>query len=57
MSPRLMLIRNKLLSLAAALLLFLGFADLVRGGATLAPILLAAAYLVLVPLSLWPRDT
>jgi hypothetical protein len=34
--------------------LLVGFIDLARGGVTLAPALLVAGYLVLVPLSLWP---
>ena len=39
----------------AALALLLGFADLARGGVVLAPILLATAYLVLVPAALLRR--
>ena len=41
--------RVGLLRLAAAAVLALGYIDLVRGGTTLAPLLLAAAYLVLIP--------
>ena len=44
--------RERLLMFATAGVLLLGFADLARGGATLAPILLVVGYLVLVPLSL-----
>src|SRR5947208_839969 len=51
---RFVLTRDRLLALSAAVVLLLGFADLARGGVTLAPILLVAGYLVLVPLSLWP---
>ena len=47
--------RNTILSVAAAVLLLLGFADLVRGGETLAPILLVVGYVVLVPLALIAR--
>ena len=39
----------------AALALLLGFVDLVRGGMVLAPLLLAAAYLVLLPTALLRR--
>ena len=46
--------RDRSLAFAATLLLLLGFADLARGGVTLAAALLVAGYLVLVPLSLWP---
>src|SRR5690242_18097775 len=53
MTNRLARRRNGLLWFAGAGLLLLGFADLVRGGATLASILLVVGYLVLVPLSLW----
>ncbi|MFL5613567.1 MAG: hypothetical protein ACJ796_07905 [Gemmatimonadaceae bacterium] len=54
MMIRVVLTRDRLLALSAGLALFLGFADLARGGVTLAPVLLVAGYLVLVPLSLWP---
>ena len=54
MMIRFVLTRNRLLALSAAVVLLLGFADLARGGVTLAPVLLVAGYLVLVPLSLWP---
>jgi hypothetical protein len=37
---------------AAALALLLGFADLARGGETIAPILLVLAYCVLIPLAI-----
>ena len=36
----------------AALTLWLGYADLVRGGVTVAPILLVIGYCVLVPLAI-----
>lgn len=36
----------------AALVLAAGYADLARGGVTLAPILLVAGYVVLVPLAI-----
>ena len=39
----------RLLTLAA---LVLGYADLARGGVTLAPLMLVAAYVVLVPVAL-----
>ena len=45
--------RDKTLSVTAVAVLLIGFADLSRGGTTLAPILLVAGYLVLLPLSLW----
>lgn len=38
-----------------AIVLALGFVDLVRGGTVLAPLLLASAYLVLVPAALLRR--
>jgi len=37
---------------AAAAALILGYADLVRGGLTLAPVLLVLGYAVLVPLAI-----
>jgi hypothetical protein len=37
---------------AAILALVLGYADLIRGGETLAPILLVIGYCVLVPLAI-----
>ena len=40
---------------AAALALLLGFLDLARGGIVLAPLLLSAAYLVLLPAALLRR--
>jgi hypothetical protein len=36
----------------ALLVILLGFADLARGGETVAPILLAVGYCVLVPLAI-----
>ena len=39
----------------AILSLLLGYADLVRGGITLAPILLVLGYCVLVPLAILKR--
>ena len=36
----------------AALVLLVGFADLARGGETVAPILLAIGYCVLVPIAI-----
>ena len=47
--------RHKTLSIAAATTLLIGFADLARGGTTLAPIMLVVGYFVLLPLSLWFR--
>jgi hypothetical protein len=38
--------------LAAAVVLIAGYVDLVRGGVTLAPILLVVGYCVLVPLAI-----
>lgn len=38
--------------LRAAFILLAGYVDLARGGLTLAPLLLATGYLVLVPLAL-----
>jgi hypothetical protein len=40
---------------AAAVTLLAGFADLARGGETLAPILLIIGYCVLVPLAILKR--
>jgi hypothetical protein len=37
---------------AAAIALALGYADLVRGGITAAPVLLVAGYVLLVPLAI-----
>lgn len=37
---------------AAAVTLVLGFADLWRGGETLAPILLVIAYVILIPIAI-----
>ncbi len=36
----------------AALVIFAGFADLARGGETIAPILLAIGYCVLIPMAI-----
>lgn len=44
--------RMPLLWLAAALTLLAGYADLWRGGETIAPILLVVGYCVLVPLAI-----
>ena len=44
--------RAVVLRAAAALVIALGYADLVRGGTVLAPLALVIGYLVLVPLSL-----
>jgi hypothetical protein len=51
---RLAFTRDRLLGAAATLLLLLGFADLARGGTTVAPALFIAGYIVLVPMALWP---
>jgi hypothetical protein len=40
------------LRVATALALLLGYVDLVRGGVTIAPLLLVTSYLLLVPLAL-----
>ena len=40
---------------AAALTLLLGYVDLIRGGITLAPILLVLGYCVLVPIAILRR--
>src|SRR4051812_25459998 len=53
MMTRSALARDMILPFAAAALLLLGYGLLVRGDTTLAPILLVAGYLVLVPLSLF----
>ncbi len=39
----------------AALALVLGYADLIRGGITLAPILLVLGYCVLIPVAILKR--
>jgi hypothetical protein len=44
--------RLPVLWIAAALALLLGYADLWRGGETIAPILLVIGYCVLVPLAI-----
>jgi hypothetical protein len=44
-----------LLSLVAAVVLLLGYADLTRGGITLGPILLMLAYGALIPAAIWNR--
>lgn len=38
--------------IAAAIALLLGYADLVRGGETIAPVLLVLGYIVLVPIAI-----
>jgi hypothetical protein len=45
----------RLLRWSAALVLLAGYLDLVAGGLTLAPVLLVAGYLVLIPLALLAR--
>ena len=47
--------RAHLLRALAALVLLLGYVDLVRGGVVVAPILLVTGYLLLVPLALLTR--
>jgi hypothetical protein len=47
--------RAQLLRALAAAVLLLGYADLVRGGLVVAPILLVMGYLLLVPLALLIR--
>jgi hypothetical protein len=47
--------RAHLLRALAAVILLLGYADLVRGGVVVAPILLVTGYLLLVPLALLTR--
>jgi hypothetical protein len=47
-SPR----RVRALRTIALVLLLLGYADLVRGGVTAAPLLLVSSYLLLVPLAI-----
>ena len=47
--------RAHLLRALAAAVLLLGYADLVRGGVVVAPILLVTGYLLLVPLALLTR--
>ncbi len=44
--------RRLALAGAAAAALLLGYADLARGGETIAPVLLVAGYCVLVPLAI-----
>lgn len=44
--------RSAILWAAAALTLLAGYADLARGGETLAPILLIIGYCVLIPLAI-----
>ena len=44
--------RSTILWGAAAVVLLAGYADLARGGETLAPILLSIGYCVLVPLAI-----
>jgi hypothetical protein len=47
--------RAHVLRAAAAVSLIAGYADLARGGLVVAPLLLVAGYLVLVPLALLSR--
>jgi hypothetical protein len=47
------LLAPRLIVGAAALVLLGGYADLVRGGITLAPILLVIAYCILIPWAIW----
>lgn len=44
--------RARMLGVLATAVLVLGYADLVRGGVVVAPILLVTGYLLLVPLAL-----
>ena len=44
--------RALLLRLVAGLALVVGYVDLIRGGITVAPLLLVTGYVVLVPLAL-----
>lgn len=44
--------RSMVLWIAAAVVLVAGYADLVRGGETLAPILLIIGYCILIPLAI-----
>src|SRR5215207_1075021 len=46
-----------LLPAIAALVLVLGYADVIRGGITVSAILLSLAYCVLVPMSIWYFNT
>jgi len=45
--------RTPVLALVAALILLGGYADLARGGMTVAPILLVVAYCVAIPLAIY----
>ena len=45
--------RAHLVRAAAAAALLIGYADLARGGITLAPLLIVLAYAVLVPLAIF----
>ena len=47
--------RARMLGALATAVLVLGYADLVRGGVVVAPILLVTGYLLLVPLALLTR--
>ena len=47
--------RARLLRAFASAALLLGYADLVRGGVVVAPILLVMGYLLLVPIALLTR--
>ena len=44
--------RARVLRVVAALTLLVGYADLVRGGVTVAPLLHVTSYVLLVPLAL-----
>jgi hypothetical protein len=45
-------VSNRLLPIVAALCVLVGLADIARGGITLGPYLLVAAYVVLIPAAL-----
>ena len=47
--------RARLLRAVASAALLLGYADLVRGGVVVAPVLLVMGYLLLVPIALLTR--
>jgi hypothetical protein len=47
--------RARLLRALASAALLLGYADLVRGGVVVAPVLLVMGYLLLVPIALLTR--
>ena len=54
-APRSLIAGGRLLWIAAAVALLLGYADLWRGGDTIAPILLVLAYCVLIPIAILKR--